>query len=160
MKRLMLLAVGVCLLASLGHVVADQKEDEAAINKVIKAIFDTWNANDGEAMAALFEDGWLNFAGQQRRADQAQSVKKNHADFKNAKATLIKDIGVVFLKPDVAIQRRITEYSASSGPAGMPTLVWNRTASVLMKKNGEWLVVAQFAAPMTEEQIKEMKQTQ
>ncbi len=160
MKRLLVLGIGVCLLVSLGFVFADQKEDEAAIKQVIKEIFDTWNANDGEAMGALFDEPNYDFTGHSNRADAEAYVKQMHADYKDAKATLIKDIGVIFLKPDVAIQRRITEYRSSSAPEGMPTLVWNRTASVLMKKNGKWLVVAQFSSPMTDEQIKEMKQTE
>ncbi len=64
MKRLLVLGIGVCLLASVGYVSADQKEDEAAIKQVIKEIFDTWNANDGEAMGALFDEPNYDFTGQ------------------------------------------------------------------------------------------------
>ncbi len=157
LKRLLVLAVGVCLIFSLSLVFADQKEDEATIKKVVVDIFDTWNAKDGKGMAAHFEDGTINFLGAGKSKDFENAANNRRPD---NKAKLIEEMGVVFLTPDVAIERRITEYSAATLPDGKTSLVWNRTASVLMKKNGKWIIVAQFARPMTDEEIREMKQTE
>ena len=169
MKFPVILTVGVCLVLAVActpatepeteaaEPVFDQAAEETAIEKVIVDIFETWNRKDGKGMAAHFEDGTIYFAGEARRADYENAVNNRNPE---NNVQLIQDAGVVFLTPEVAIERRITEYAAEEGPDGGTSLVWNRTASVLQKKNGKWLVVAQFVVPMSEEEIKDFNKTQ
>jgi ketosteroid isomerase-like protein len=157
MKHLMILTVGICLLISV-PAMADQAADEEAIKKVIVDIFETHNRGDGAAMAAHYDgDGYYSYTGVATKAAAIEAVAERQKN--KVKAKLIKEIGVVFLKPDVAIERRVTQYSGPKGIDGKPFKVWNLTASVLMKKNGKWLVTAQFYRPMTDEEVEQMKKT-
>jgi ketosteroid isomerase-like protein len=172
MKQLFLFAVVVCLIAMILPTCApapnpepeptpepefDQAAEEAAIRSAVEEIFASFNRRDLEAYGELWEDGYFDFTGASSREQNKKWAEEAFANYKDIQAEQIKEIGIDFLKPDVAIQRRAMTFTSSSGPDGKPVpTFYGLRSSVFMKKNGKWIVVAQFGRPMTEEEIKQL----
>ena len=139
----------------------DQKAEEAAIRKMMADSFAAYSRHDAKAMAAYFEDGYIGYRKKWSREENVKSAEDTYAQYKDFHAEQPKEFGIDFLKPDVAIQRRVSKYSSSSGPDGKPAPpFYGLRASVLMKKDGKWIVVAQFGRQMTDEEIKEITETE
>jgi ketosteroid isomerase-like protein len=137
--------------------VFDQAAEETAIRKMMADSFAAHSNHEAEVMAADYEDGLIGFTSTTSREEMIKGAKETYANYKDFHAEQAKEIGIDFLKPDVAIQRRVSKYSSSSGPDGKPVPpLFGLRASVLMKKDGKWLVVAQFERRMTDEAITEI----
>ncbi len=123
----------------------------------VDGIFASFNRRDLEAYGEFWADSSLDFTGAFSREQERKWAEEAFANYKDIQAEQIKEIGIDFLKPDVAIQRRAMTFTSSSGPDGKPVPpVYGLRSSVFMKKNGKWIVVAQFGRQMTEEEIKQL----
>ncbi len=142
MKQILVLTIGICLLFASVPAMADQAEDEAAIRKVVKELYATWNAKDLAPHFALLDEDFLH----------RDVLKKGKVAYRNerscfqAKSTLRvkqgEEIDFVFVTPDVAIFRNHAE---DLEPALKFTSAW-----VFTKKSGNWLLSAFFWWPIEE----------
>ncbi len=140
MKYLMILTVGICLLLTSVPVTADQAADETAIREANEQRIAVWNAKDAKAYPAFFDkDCTDSFDGGPCSADAFQEATKN------AKLRVVKDAGVVFITPDVAILRYTTEDSGFVDADGKPQPPGkSQYARVYVKKDGKWLMATSF----------------
>ena len=140
MKRLMILTVGLCLLITVAPVMAQSAADEAAIKKANADRIAVWNAKDANAYPAFFDkDCTASFDGGPCGADAFPE------EWKNAKIRVVKDIGIAFITPGVAILRYTTENTGfldANGKPGPPGKSQN--ARVYVKKDGKWLMATSF----------------
>ncbi len=153
MKYLVILTVGVCLLIATVPAVADQAEDAAAIMKMLVQSDVFINKKDAKALAGLMDEVNEDWDGSNKgRAAQ----EKASAEFmKNQKAYQYKaldEIGLIFVTPDVAIFKEYGEWSGYVDENGK-TLPPGKGlyAGVVVKRNGKWLIAAEFTRPITEE---------
>ena len=138
----------------------DQKAEEAAIRKMMADSFAAHSNHDAETMAIPYSEGFIGYTKKWSREENIKSAEETYEKNKDFQAKQINEYGIDFLKNDVAIQRRLSLYTAS-GPDGKPvTLGYGLRASVLMKKDGKWIVFAQFGRQMTDEEIKQLKDTE
>ncbi len=151
MKYLMILSVGVCLFIASVPVMADQAEDEAAIDKVIGEIITTFNEHDAKAMMALCDPGYEtpdgSVKGREAVTELYTTVFKR---FENARIEELKKIGIVFITPDVAIYKDHRAISGTFDAEGRPVSDRRLTAWVMVKKDGKWLCAAYFYRPIEE----------
>ena len=118
-----------------------------AVMGVMKKIVDTWNRHDMEAFANLFsqEADFVNVRGV--RWIGRDAIRTNHAAahatiFKNSRLSVVGEISVGFLKPDVAVVRSITEITDAIDSTGR-TLPPRDTLLTLVVMNieGKWTIV-------------------
>ena len=138
----------------------DQEAEEAAIRKFVVDVFAAFNRHDAKALAEL-EEHYIDFTGTISHEEALKRYDEAFANYRDVHVELVKEIGIDFLKPDVAIQRRVTRMSASSGPDGKPVPPsYGLRASVLMKKNGKWVLAANFERDMIDEEISQLTDTE
>jgi uncharacterized protein (TIGR02246 family) len=131
--------------------VGDQAAEEAAIRKAMEENFATWNAKDVRTHAALYDEvavpwehgGKITKEGREKLLDTVFTKQKD------AKAKITKEIGIVFLTPDVAIYKAYAERKGmvdGDGKAMPPSR--GLGAWILVKKGGKWLFAASFHRPV------------
>ena len=143
MKQILVLTIGICLLFASVPAMADQAEDEAAIRKVVKELYATWNAKDLAPHFALLDEDFLH-------RDVLKKGKVAYREyleklFSSEEYTRVKqgeEIDFVFVTPDVAIFRNHAE---DLEPALKFISAW-----VFTKKSGNWLLSAFFWWPIEE----------
>jgi hypothetical protein len=115
--------------------------------------FATWNAKDVKSHVALYDEvavPW-EYVGEGDLEMVEKYLATVFSTQKNAKAKITKEIGIVFLTPDVAIYKAYAERTGmvdGEGKALPPTK--GLGAWILVKKYGEWLFAASFHRPIQE----------
>ena len=142
MKYLMILTVGICLLLTSVPAMADQAADEAAIRKVVKETFATWNAKDLEAHMALIDENFVENDLEKGKAAHRKRLEKLFSSEGYTQVKLGEEIDFVFVTPDLAIYR-------THGEDLEPAMKWI-SAWILSKKSGNWLLSADFWWPVEE----------
>jgi ketosteroid isomerase-like protein len=151
MKRLMILTVGVCLLIAAVPAIADQAADEAAIRAATKQAIETANKRDMEAHLAVYADSFVSFGGKRDPAAHRKIHTDGWAGQKDGRTKLLKEIDVVFLSPNIAIQTFQVEGTGWLDENGKTEPPSKTTyARVYEKKNGKWLIVGNFMRAVTE----------
>jgi len=141
---LLILAV-VAFVAS--PVSATQAEDENAIREIQARWDEAWNRNDVKALSSLVADDvrFVNVAGQvlASRAEFEALQSRTHAmQFKDSVRT-VTDTTIKFLTPDIAVAHVRWGMGGDKDPDGAPRKPRNGVMmQVLMKRNGQWTVVA------------------
>ncbi len=105
MKYPMILVVGVCLLLTSVPATADQAADEAAIRKLRAQAIEAWNTKNIEILEDIYaEDAWVE-EGSKVSAVLKAAPTMFGGEWKNFHIEQLKEIGIVFVTPDVAIFR-------------------------------------------------------
>ncbi len=152
MKHLLILTVGICLLIAV-PVMADQAADEAAIREASEKIVAAYNAHDVAACAALYDEKIESFDGS-GKAEHKKIIEEGFQLYKAVKYSPSKpsdEIGITFIKPDVAIHKLRREITGVFDADGKPMPPLKQIhARVFMKRDGKWLLAAYFSAPIEE----------
>ena len=114
--------------------------DEAAVRASAKRILDTFNAHDAKANAALDDETFESWDGSVK--GPAQDEKSNREFFERQKdfqRTMLEEIGIVQVTPDVAIYKFRGEWTGGIDEDGnaRPRADFLH-AMVLVKRDGEW----------------------
>jgi len=126
---------------------ATQAEDENAIREIEARWDEAWNRNDVKALSSLVADDvrFVNVAGQvlASRAEFEALQSRTHAmQFKDSVRT-VTDTTIKFLTPDIAVAHVSWGMRGDKDPDGTPRKPRNGVMmQVLMKRNGQWTVVA------------------
>jgi uncharacterized protein (TIGR02246 family) len=163
MKRLFLLFGFVCLIALILPVCApvpepepepapeplfDQAAEEAAIRKVAEQVTTAMNNHDAAAFVAFFADNYETWDGETKGIEAyQQSYSDTFEQAKDIAYEFQQEIGIIFLKPDVAIYKArgvFTNMPDDDGNVLPPQEM--RHAWILMKEDGRWLIAANFTA--------------
>ena len=153
MKKVLILIIGVCLLFTSVPAVADQSVDEAAIRKAMENNFATWNTKDVKGHVALYDEvsvPW-EYGGKITGEGREKYIATVFTKQKDAKAEITKEIGIVFVTPDVAIYKAhgarigMVDGDGKAMPPSKGLGAW-----VLVKKGGKWLFAASFHRPIKE----------
>ena len=143
MRKFLILMVIVALLASIAPMLAAQSaEEEAAIREVVKQLYAALNEKNVEAMFALCDENYENYAGTLKGTEAGikrwRPIFKTR--FKNVQYKQIEEIGIQFVTPTVAIYKDRYDFSGALDKDGntLPPSKWSN-AHVLVKKNGKWM---------------------
>jgi len=118
-----------------------------AVKTVVQNIVDAWNRHDMDAFANLFSEDadFVNVRGV--RWIGRGEIKKAHAAahatiFSKSQLSVVGEISVRFLKPDVAVARSITEVKGQVDNAGgtLPPRDALLTL-VLVRQDAKWTIV-------------------
>ena len=144
MKLTTIMAVCTCL--SFAVVWADQAADEAAIREVGKNLTAAFNKHDAKGMAGFLADsyqgGWTGeHIGPEGFIEMVAEVFENQ---KNVQRNEIKDLGITFVTPDVAIHRFHRQYTGTDEPGTI------EQARILVKQDGKWRSVTSFTRALEE----------
>jgi uncharacterized protein (TIGR02246 family) len=126
----------------------DQAAEEAAVRQVIEQVLAVLNNHDAKALASLFIETYETWDGEVKGIE---AYENDYSDFferqKDLKYQFQDEIGLIFLKPDVAIYKGRGEFTDMLDDDGntLPPQEY-RHAWILMKENGKWLVAALFSA--------------
>ena len=153
MKHLSILSIVFCLFFTSVRAMADQAADEAAIRKATEKLVAAWNDHDGKAVISMTHENNENWVGtiKGRAASEKLYEELLAGPWKNAQFELLDEIGVVFVTPDAAIYKGrysgsgIVDGDGKSMPPGK--FLW---AGVWVKKNGKWLLAANFSRDIEE----------
>jgi hypothetical protein len=167
MKQLLFLAGFVCFVAILlpacapapepepeaaPEPVFDQAAEEAAIREAMEQMYAGANKHDVGAYTALMDENFESWDG---RAKGLAAWGKNISDSwerqKDIQYTLLDEIGIQFMTPEVAIFKLYDEVAGSLDADGKSQPPYKRlVARVFVKKNGKWLYAALFLQPIEE----------
>ncbi len=153
MKYLMTLTVGVCLLFASVPAVAQNAADEAAVREAIEKLVATYNSKDVKAMVALLDETSVPWESGVKgtREGQEQYFTEVFATQKDVKSKITKEVGIVFVTPDVAIYKAYADVTGIVDDDGkaMP-LAKFLGAWLMVKKGGNWLMAAYYGRPIEE----------
>lgn len=159
MNHLMMLGAVICLAAMLAiaGVPAPQPEavpqfdsmaEEAAVRQAIEQALAALNDHDAKALAALYVEDYETWDGEIKGiAAYQQYYSDTFEKQKGFKYEFQKEIGLIFLKPDVALYKGrgvFTDMLDDDGSALPPQEY--RHAWILTKENGKWRIAALFSA--------------
>ena len=151
MKYLITLTIAVCLLFSSVPAMAVQAEDEAAIRKVVEQNQAAFNNHDPRGMGALAEISLgENWDGSYKWTAGAENMVDLFKRQPNIKSEILEEIGIIFFTPDVAVYKALMDNTGLVDEDGEPLpQVKFLVASVLVKKNDQWLFAAFFTCSRT-----------
>jgi uncharacterized protein (TIGR02246 family) len=153
----------VCLLASFvlgcapesepGPATAEEPEvdlqaEGAAVREVLEQVQAAIESKDAEALTANYVESYETWNGETKGL---AAYREYYADFlqsqKDVKWELEDEIGLVFVKPDVAIYKARSVFTDMLDDDGnkLPPQEY-RHAWVLIKQDGRWLIAALFSA--------------
>jgi ketosteroid isomerase-like protein len=167
MKQLFLLTGLMCTLAMLLTVCTpttepepeptpepafDQASEEAAIRKTYEQIYAAANNHDAKAYMALYTDNYESWDGSIKgRAAWEDYLTEFWTDNKDRQYEIVEDIGIIFVTPDVALYKCRGRTSGVVDENGEPLPPLKRLwANVFLKKNGRWLIEADFSQAIDE----------
>jgi uncharacterized protein (TIGR02246 family) len=130
----------------------DQAAEEAAVRKFEEQLVSAFNNHDSSAFISFCAEDIENWTGTNkgRRAIE-EVIVEFFEQQKNVKATLLEDIGIVFVTPDVAIAKARYEETGRVGDDGQSLPPYRYLeADVLAKRDGRWQRVAIFQRPIEE----------
>ena len=118
-----------------------------AVKTVVRNIVDAWNRHDMDAFANLFSEDadFVNVRGV--RWIGRGEIKKAHAAahatiFSKSQLSLVGEISVRFLKPDVAVSRSVTEVTGQIDNAGNTLPPRDALLTLVMAQQGvHWIIV-------------------
>jgi ketosteroid isomerase-like protein len=128
----------------------DPVAEEKAIREALAQILDAYGASDSKTMASLSDETFMN----------TRMVRTGREEVEKWWATVfeawgpttvhpIRDFGIVFVTPDVAIWRGISEFrdrvDADGNPVPPQQVIG---ANVWVKRNGRWYRAATFVQPL------------
>ena len=145
MKYLITLTIGVCLLFPSVPAMADRAEDKAAIRKVFEQINAAFNNHDAKGMFALVDESSESWNGSRKGAAQAEYYADMFKRMPSIKSERLKEIGIIFVTPDVAVYKALMDNTGLTDEDGkpLPQLKW-LGAWIMVKRNGKWLSAAFF----------------
>jgi uncharacterized protein (TIGR02246 family) len=142
-----LLGVLVLITHPLACAASAEMAEKDAVKAILQKIVDAWNRHDMDAFSNLFSEDadFVNVRG--TRWIGRDAIRKAHAAahaaiFKDSQLSVVGEASVRFLKPDVAVERSITEVKNATDTAGH-TLPPRDTMLTLMmmKMAGNWTIV-------------------
>ena len=129
----------------------DVEAEETAIRETMKTAIEGLNNHDIQAhLSTLTED----FETWSRKGDKNAREKNLTEQWewqKNVKYTLVEELGITFISPEVALYKAHWETTGEIEKDGTPIPrnewqgVW-----ILAKKNGKWLIPAWYTRPIEE----------
>ena len=144
-RRLLTLACVVVLLAGSRATAQGTAEDNKSLDESLKAWITAFNKHDAKATAATYADDADLMDPKGERMKGREAIEKGLADFfsKNPNVTArLSDVSRRFLTADILVEDGTWEESGHS-EVGRPTKGFY--SSILMKRNGKWLVVHERA---------------
>ncbi len=126
MKYLITLTIGVCLLFSAVPAMADQDEDEAAIQKVVEQINAAINNHDAKGMAALWDKSVESWNGSRKSAAHMEYYADLFKRQPSIKSNRLGEIGIILVTPDVAVYKARMDNTGLVHEDGkaLPQLKW------------------------------------
>ena len=146
MKYLITLTIGVCLLFCSVPAMVDQAEDKAAIRKAMEQINAAFNNHDAKGMFALVDESSESWDGSRKGAAQAEYYADMFKRMPSIKSERLKEIGIIFVTPDVAVYKALMDNTGLTDEDGkpLPQLKW-LGAWIMVKRNGKWLSAGFFS---------------
>jgi ketosteroid isomerase-like protein len=145
MKHLLVLTIGICLLVSVPSI-AERAEDEVAIRAAMDRMYAALNRHDAKGVVAEMDESFETWEGDMKGLAAREKYWEGFFEAnKEAKIELLNEIGIIFVKPDVAIFKARGQASGWGGLDGEFL-----SAHVFARKNGRWLEVAAFTRPVEE----------
>jgi uncharacterized protein (TIGR02246 family) len=132
--------------------VFDQAAEEAAVRQFEEQLVSAYNNYDSAAFLSFYADDFENWTGTLKgRASLEEGAAKFFERQRELKATLLEDMGIIFVTPDVAIAKARYEETGRLGEDGQALPPYRYLeADVLVKRDGRWQRVAMFQRPIEE----------
>jgi hypothetical protein len=133
--------------------VFDPAAEEAAVRKADEIYNAAWSAHDAKAIVATRDESEESWEGTIKHGeDDSKILEAGFAGpFKNVRSKLLKEIGVVFVTPEVAIYKGVYEFGGILDKEGNEVpATKNLYARVYVKRDGKWLGAGYFFRPMEE----------
>jgi uncharacterized protein (TIGR02246 family) len=123
--------------------------DEAAVRQATHHATEALNKGDLEAHLAAYAEVVVNIDGNLNPAAHRRGHEEQLAQQKRSTQKIADEGDVVFLSPDVAIHRFSRELTGLVDDGGRPLPPERaKLARIYAKRNGQWLVVANFSQPV------------
>jgi hypothetical protein len=133
--------------------VFDRTAEEAAIREADEIYNAAWNAHDAKAILSTRDESEESWDGTIEHGEEDLEVLEAGfaGPFKNVRGKLLKQIGVVFVTPEVAIYKGVYEFGGIiDGEGNEVQVTKNLYARVYVKRDGRWLGAGYFFRPMEE----------
>jgi uncharacterized protein (TIGR02246 family) len=142
--------VGALVLLTLAQGSSAASTDAAAqdaVKSVVRNLTEAWNRHDMDAFADLFSEDadFVNVRGVRwiGRSAIKQAHAATHATiFSKSQLSVVGEISVRFLKPDVAVTRSVTEVTGQTDNAGSTLPPRDALLTLILKRqDAHWIIV-------------------
>jgi hypothetical protein len=137
----------IALLVTVVPVMAQRAADEAAIKKSAEQYYSARDERDLKAMTTFVDENFQNWTGTTKGKESHEKEWEDRLAqrSKDSKTALVKDVGIDFITPDIAVYSFYTETTGLVDEEGkvQPPLK-GRNGRLYVRKDGQWLLRKTF----------------